>query len=151
MTIKADRIFGAVFLALGLGLFIYSFSFHSGDLMGDLGPGFLPGLVGALLAVLGLVQLIWPGADKREAIEGDRVWVVLAFTTLVGAYAVLFAAFGFSWPSFGFLVAVMLLLGGRTPRLITGYVIGSAIFVFLVGFVLLHVLSVPLRGVWFLN
>ena len=72
MTIKADRIFGAVFLALGLGLFIYSFSFHSGDLMGDLGPGFLPGLVGALLAVLGLVQLIWPGADKREAIEGER-------------------------------------------------------------------------------
>ena len=151
MTIKADRIFGAVFLALGLGLFIYSFSFHSGDLMGDLGPGFLPGLVGALLGVLGLVQLIWPGADKREAIEGDRVWVVLAFTALVGAYAVLFAAFGFSWPSFGFLVAVMLLLGGRTPRLITGYVIGSAIFVFLVGFVLLHILSVPLRGVWFLN
>jgi putative tricarboxylic transport membrane protein len=151
MTIKADRIFGAVFLALGLGLFIYSFSFHSGDLMGDLGPGFLPGLVGALLGILGLVQLIWPGEAKREPIEGDRVWIVLAFTALVGAYAVLFAAFGFSWPSFGFLVAVMLLLGGRTPRLITGYVIGSAFFVFLVGFVLLHVLSVPLRGVWFLN
>lgn len=151
MPVKADCIFGAGFTLLGLGLFAYSLSFQTGDLMGDLGPGFLPGLVGLVLAALGLVQLAWPGPDQHEAIDLERVGVTVAFVALMAGYAWLFASFGFSWPSFGFLVLVMLLLGGRSPRLIAGYLIGSAVFVLLVGWLLLHVLSVPLRGVWFFN
>lgn len=146
-----DRIFGIGFVAMGLALFAYSFSFHETDLMGDLGPGFLPGLVGVILAVLGAIQALFPGNKAAEPVDKDRIVLAVVFFLAVAAYAALFGRFGFSWPSFAFLVAVMTLLGARKPRSILVYAAGSAVFVALVGWVLLDVLAVPLRGVWFLN
>jgi hypothetical protein len=148
---NADRVFGIVFAVIGLALLAYSFTFRSPNLMGDPGPGFLPGVVGALFAVLGTILAIKPGNEERDPIDIGRVWIVAVFVALTIAYALSFSAIGFSWPSLGFMVATMALLGRRTPAMIAAYVAGSALFVALVGWVLLHVLSVPLHGVWFLN
>ncbi|QDZ12821.1 tripartite tricarboxylate transporter TctB family protein [Devosia ginsengisoli] len=151
MTGQTDRIFGIGFLVMGLGLFAYSLSFRETDLMGDLGPGFLPGLVGVILAILGTLQAIRPGNKQAEPIDRQRFILAVVFFLAVAVYALFFAWFGFSWPSFVFLIAVMSLLGGRSPRSLAIYALLSAVFVGLIGWVLLHVLSVPLRGVWFLN
>lgn len=135
----------------GLALFAYSFSFKHTDLMGDLGPGFLPGLVGALLAVLGAIQAIKARPSQITTAEKGRILLAVVFFAAAAIYALLFTWIGFSWPSFVFLIAVMTLLGHRTPRSIATYTAVSAVFVFLVGWVLLDVLDVPLRGVWFIN
>lgn len=148
---STDRIFGIGFLGLGVALFAYSFSFRQADLMGDLGPGFLPGLVGALLAVLGAIQAIRAKHSAASTTEKGRTAMAVVFFVAVSMYALLFTWFGFSWPSFIFLVSVMALLGHRTLRSLVTYTVVAAVFVLLVGWVLLDVLAVPLRGVWFIN
>ena len=72
MAGNSDRIFGIGFVAMGLALFAYSLSFHETDLMGDLGPGFLSGLVGVILAVLELRNTYY---GKTGAGSGNRTRV----------------------------------------------------------------------------
>jgi hypothetical protein len=120
------------------------------DLMGDVGPGFMPMVVGVAMAALGalLAATARPGGGP-EPIEPARVPVAIAFAAFALSYAAGFAAFGFSWPTFLSLLAGMTLLGRRNWRLFALHAAGAACFVLVLGQGLKRGLGIPLVGVWF--
>lgn len=150
MSVGADRVAGLVFAAGGLGLALHARSMPVPDLMGDVGPGFMPQVIGVAMAALGaLLAASARSATGPDPIEPARVPVTIAFAALALAYAAGFATFGFSWPTFLSLLAGMTLLGRRSLARLAVHAVGAAVFVMLLGQGLKRGLGIPLLGVWF--
>jgi hypothetical protein len=150
MSARGDRLAGLAFAAAGAALALHARTMPVPDLMGDVGPGFMPMVVGVAMAALGalLAATARPGGGP-EPIEPARVPVAIAFAAFALAYAAGFAAFGFSWPTFLSLLAGMTLLGRRSWRLFALQATGAACFVLVLGQGLKRGLGIPLVGVWF--
>lgn len=150
MSVGADRVAGLVFAAGGLGLALHARSMPVPDLMGDVGPGFMPQVIGVAMAALGaLLAASARAAAGPDPIERTRVPVTIAFAALALAYAAGFATFGFSWSTFLSLLAGMTLLGRRSLARLALHAVGAAVFVMLLGQGLKRGLGIPLLGVWF--
>lgn len=146
----ADRVAGLAFAAGGLALALHARSMPVPDLMGDVGPGFMPQAIGVAMAGLGALLAATAGRGPGpEPIERTRVPVAIAFAALAFAYAAGFATFGFSWPTFLTLLAGMALLGRRSAVPMLLQTAGAAVVVLLLGQGLKRGLGIPLVGVWF--
>jgi len=151
MVSGIDRVLGAAFFIGGASLASYGHSLEAANLMGDVGPGFFPGLLGLLMAGLGALLAFVGGGGKRSPLSWSRMLLPTGLAGIAIAYAALFGSFGFSLPSFLFLTSAMLLLGKRTARAAATYLVGSALFAAVLGWLLVRLLHVPLTGVWFIN
>lgn len=150
MSARQDRVIGLVFVASGLGMALHARSMPVPNLMGDVGPSFFPALIGWSMAALGLVlaAMARGGGAAAETFDWRRVPMTVGFAAIAFLYAAAFDLAGFSWPTFGALVAAMALLGRRDARSLGLYAAGAAVFVLVLGFALKRGLRIPLTGVW---
>ena len=77
---KSDRLQGAFWIALGVGIFYASWTM---DRLGNLGvkpfsaPGLLPGVLGVFIVLLGIAMLLRARQEEAETIEWRRILVPL--------------------------------------------------------------------------
>lgn len=148
-----DTLGGLAFVALGIGLVLYGRSLHAANMMGDVGPGFFPMLIGAAMTVLGAV-LAYPrraAPDDGGEPLGERRALAVLFVAAACGYVALFGAVGFSYATVVYLFLAMALLGRRTVGALLVYAASATLLSGALGWLLVRLLSVPLTGVWFIN
>lgn len=106
-----DVLSGLIFTGLGAGVLYVSTAYDFGTIA-RMGPGFFPRVLGALLAVLGLIVAVRGFAAPRAKLQIERLRPIAA----IGGSLV---AFGWIVPRFGFapaLIASCLLAMTAIPR-----------------------------------
>ncbi|WP_028240397.1 tripartite tricarboxylate transporter TctB family protein [Stutzerimonas azotifigens] len=147
--LNADRCFGLLFVVVGLALALYGWNLPTANRLGDVGSGFLPTILGAMIALLGAVLVIAPRSEECLAIGKGRLGTALGFIAAGVAHAALFVWFGFSFPTFAFLAVTMFMLSDHSLRALALSLVVAALFTGLLGWLLYGVLRVPLAHVWF--
>lgn len=94
-----DVLSGTIFTGLGVGVLYVSTSYDFGTIA-RMGPGFFPRVLGALLAVLGLIIAARGFVAPRAKLQIERLRPIVA----IGGSLV---AFGWIIPRFGFAPAVI--------------------------------------------
>ncbi|MCC6305443.1 MAG: tripartite tricarboxylate transporter TctB family protein [Rhodobacteraceae bacterium] len=158
---NADRVLGAGFVVLGLGM-VWSMMRLRQPILGEGDPGaaVLPMTLGVVLAVIGAVLVLRRPAPARAAAQAagalsetaeiqppePPLLAALHLANLL-VYAMLFERAGFSLSSFLFLSVAIALFGEKTPRGVLVAVVAAAIFTVVVGTTLALLIGVPLPGV----
>jgi hypothetical protein len=75
-----DFLAGALFVAIGAGGFGVALAYPFGDLQ-QMGPGFFPRVLGAILSVFGVVTMV-RGLRSGERVDGGWGWFPLAMLTV---------------------------------------------------------------------
>lgn len=121
MTLRADHISGAVFVALGLLVIALSGDLPVGDLAMP-GAGFLPMLVASLTIVLGLALVLRAGESAQfasiEWSDGKHAVMVLLITAIAIAL--------YEW--LGFIITMVLMMLGFLVIIEGRNVVRAAIF-----------------------
>lgn len=107
MTVRNQSDFwsGVMFAAIGTAFVILSQEYQIGT-PARMGPGFFPAVLGALLALLGLVSAWQSVSRANEEMQVERIgWrELLLIVAAIGAFAV-------ALPHLGLVVSVTLLIG----------------------------------------
>jgi putative tricarboxylic transport membrane protein len=142
-----DILAGSVFIAFGLFFALVSLTYQLGSPL-NMGPGYLPLVLGGLLALLGIAIV----AKGLVAGEGDSIGTIPWRSAALIAAAVIF--FGFTVRGLGlvpslFITTVLTAFAGHRVGVIPAVVIsaGLTILCVLIFFVGLQ-LRVPLIGPW---
>lgn len=145
MSIRRDRVGGAVIVLVGLVIAVQARTFTVGFLTDPLGPKALPYLVAALLVAggAGLIVAPGPGTDWPDAASWRRT--ATAMFAFIG-YAALLPMLGFLLATWGCMVALGWLFGAPWMR----NAVGAGVFTvaLYVVFSLLLGLTLPV-GSWF--
>jgi len=127
VRLTPDVLAGALFLLVGIGVFIIAGQYPVGD-AARMGPGYFPRLLGGLLAVLGSVVLA--GSWRKPGATGDR-GLLLAWAGIPLFWAVL-AGFGRAGLSgLDLALASLLALCGYVSRPLFWVLAGVALFALL--------------------
>ncbi len=106
MNKKKELAVGVVFLMLGLGMFFMSFAMQP-VIANDIGPGFLPKIVGIGFIVLSVIKLImtFSLSSEKSVPSGERPAYGKGFLTVL-----VFTLYVLTFKSVGFLISSMLYL-----------------------------------------
>ncbi|MDF2810033.1 MAG: hypothetical protein K0S56_1064 [Microvirga sp.] len=88
-----DLIGGGVLTAFGLFIAIYSTGNYAFGSVGDMGPGMVPGMLGYLLAALGLIILL-PSLWQPRSLPSAELRPYLAISVSIMAFALTIDRFG---------------------------------------------------------
>jgi putative tricarboxylic transport membrane protein len=130
--LNSDQVCGVIWFLIGLSMCIGSFKLSLGEIHNP-GPGFMPFLTGAVLALLGLVLILLAIVRKlrrEEGGEGKEIFFVrenrkrflISTATLLG-YTVLFEPIGYLLSTFIFFYIMIKLMtpkGWLMPLVLSG-------------------------------
>jgi hypothetical protein len=107
MRIRNHRDFwsGVLFIVTGLLFVVLSRQYQLGS-AAKMGPGYFPTILGALMAVLGLMILAGSMARRAQALKIERVDFKAILLVLLAV-----AVYALTLPKLGFIVALFLLIG----------------------------------------
>ena len=107
MRIRNHRDFwsGVLFIVTGLLFVVLSRQYQLGT-AAKMGPGYFPTILGALMAVLGLMILAGSMAKRAQPLKIERVDFKAILLVLVAV-----AVYALTLPKLGFIVALFLLIG----------------------------------------
>lgn len=164
----ADRIWGALFVILGVSMAFASQSvavIFPGS--GDPGPRLMPLVLGVAMAVCGFILALRQSSglsaevsavvearpesdpdDPNERVEPPAIWRRIALGLLLVAYVALFDPLGFSLASTIFLAGSMILLGPLTASEVAKKLAIALVIVILVGLAMNSLLGLSVQGVW---
>jgi putative tricarboxylic transport membrane protein len=108
----SDRIFGAVLIGLALAYIASAFQIQTSFLTDPVGSKTFPIMIGAVLAICGLLMILKPDAEPEWPDLSGVGRLVFATIVLVG-YSYALKPFGFLGPTF---VAASILAYQITPR-----------------------------------
>lgn len=145
MDRRKDLLAGLIFIVIGIAAFAMSQSYRIGTLL-DMGPGYFPALIGAILVVLGggslLAGLRNPAPDPIARLDIEPLFLVLA-----GALS-----FAFLIERAGLLVAIAaLMFFACFRRLLSNPVEVILTYAILAGFsalVFVRALGLPIAVFW---
>jgi len=125
---RSDFVVGAVFLVVGVYLLISSFGFPPG--MGPLpGPGFYPGIIGAVIILLAVTLLAGSlrSADKGHFLVENRRAIALT-AGLMALYIAFWGVIPFALRTVLFVVVFLRLLGQRwKPAIMVSLVLTAVV------------------------
>ncbi len=136
---------GTVLLAMGIALIVISWRYPTGGIV-EMGPGYMPKLVGAMLAVLAVLIIVADLRDPRPSGQTSVHWRSLVFLSAsVLAFGVLVNRLGLVPATFLSLVLAMLADGMARPL---GILVYSTVVTFLSWVLFIPLLGLPLTAFW---
>jgi hypothetical protein len=146
MTLRADHVAGAAFVAFGILIIALSGDLPTGQLSMP-GSGFLPKIVATLLIVFGLVLIVRGGeSGPYSALGWSDLPHALQVIALTAAGIVLYTVLGFLAALILLVAAILIVVERRNPLRATAYAI-AVVAVTYFGFE--YVLKTPLpNGPW---
>lgn len=123
----ADRIFAGLLLVFAIGYGAIAFTLIKAPFQYDpLGPETWPRILGTIAAVCAAFIVLRPDVDRMKV--APRTWLrLVALVVMLAAYAWAYEPAGFVLSTFGFCLALSLMLGARPlPALAFSAVTGVA-------------------------
>lgn len=151
-----EALLGAIFVALAIVLYVGASKLPP-NLLGGVGPDFMPKVVAIGTGILGVLQLVsgirqaGTAAEAREEDEGEdrpEYWRVALTVLAFGIYVFSMSKVGFIVCSAIYLFAQILILSPKEKRNILQFAIISVVFTVAVYFIFRNGLNVMLpRGI----
>lgn len=138
---KYNNIVSIILILIGIGMIYFTKDFEYGGLS-DIGGGFFPKIIGALLIILSVLQIIdttiKPEPKRTIDFSSAGMKKVLQTCVVMLVYCVLIRFLGFMIATALMIISCMLLMNVRNWKKILGVTAGILIFVEIVFEMILH-------------
>lgn len=128
MTVRADHVAGAIFVALGLIVFVIGHDLPFGDISAP-SAGMMPKLAAGLMIVFALaVMLRAPDSPPFASIDWSDRWHALQLVVITAVAVMLYRKLGFLITMAGLVFTLLVVVERRRLLPASLYAVGLAIF-----------------------